>query len=575
MKGNLVLCGFMGSGKTSIGKRLAARTGMEFIDIDDYIQKKHKKKISDIFRDEGEEAFRQMETQAARELAARTGCIIASGGGTVLRQENVDAFHRCGCIIVLLDTPLPALQERLKNDTQRPLLQVPNRREVIERLYNERMPLYRKAADVVFYAGYPAVYAAKKLAEALASGQINPQGGSCMTKEKLAALQLPDLLTHADETPVKTPDDWRRRRDELLRVMQEEEYGVMPDLPVSVNCREISSEDPQIPFSKHTFAGKAVHRRFEIQVKTESKEAAFPFDLIYPNTGTPCPVFVHISFDHLPHNYLPLEEVIDNGFAVAQVCYNDITLDQDEFESGIAPLFHTDEDTAPGKIALWAWALSRVMDQLVTLKEIDTKNAAVIGHSRLGKTALLCGAQDERFRFVIPNNSGCCGAALSRGKQGETVRFIKNNFPHWFCKRFWRYAGNTPIPGFRDDLKRFGGDGSDWYHENFEYNNRFESEMPFDQHFLTAAVAPRFLCVGGAVKDTWADPNSEYLCLCETSRVYELLGVKGLVHEDRFPIPGDTLHEGAIGLHLREHGHYLSRYDWNQYMAFIRRNLAD
>ena len=172
MKGNLVLCGFMGSGKTSIGKRLAALTGMEFIDIDDYIQKKHKKKISDIFRDQGEEAFRQLETQAVRELASRTGCIIASGGGTVLRQENVDLFHSAGCRIVLLDTPLPALQERLKNDTQRPLLQVPNRREVIERLYRERMPLYRKAADVVFYAGHPAVYAAKKLAEAIQTGQI-------------------------------------------------------------------------------------------------------------------------------------------------------------------------------------------------------------------------------------------------------------------------------------------------------------------------------------------------------------------------------------------------------------------
>ena len=172
MKGNIVLCGFMGSGKTSIGKRLAARTGMKFIDMDDYIQEKHNKKISDIFRDEGEEAFRQMETEAVRDLSQHSGYIIASGGGTVLRQENVDLFHQGGSRIVLLDTPLTALFERLKNDTQRPLLQVENRREVIETLYNKRIPLYKAAADVVFFAGHPANYAAKILAQEIEEGRI-------------------------------------------------------------------------------------------------------------------------------------------------------------------------------------------------------------------------------------------------------------------------------------------------------------------------------------------------------------------------------------------------------------------
>ena len=172
MPGSIVLCGFMGSGKTSIGKRLAARTGLQFIDMDEYIQEKHGKTIREIFREEGEATFREMETDAVKELAGHPRCIIASGGGTVLRQENVDAFHRGGCRIVLLDTPLPALMERLKNDTQRPLLQVENRREVIETLYNQRMPLYRAAADVVFYAGHPAVYAARLLAEEIEAGRL-------------------------------------------------------------------------------------------------------------------------------------------------------------------------------------------------------------------------------------------------------------------------------------------------------------------------------------------------------------------------------------------------------------------
>ena len=172
MSENIILCGFMGSGKSSIGRRLAAKTNRQFIDLDRYIQEKTNKTISEIFRDEGEEAFRQMETEAVRELASQSDCIIAAGGGTVLREINVNLFREGGGKIIFLDVPLPALCERLKNDKQRPLLQVENRREVIETLYNKRIDLYRAAADIVFYAGHPAKYAAKLLAEDITAGRI-------------------------------------------------------------------------------------------------------------------------------------------------------------------------------------------------------------------------------------------------------------------------------------------------------------------------------------------------------------------------------------------------------------------
>ncbi len=164
MSGNLVLCGFMGCGKTCVGKRLARMTGRKFCDLDQYIEKKEGMTVSEIFAAYGEEGFRQRETQAVREIAGEGGMVVACGGGTVLFPQNVAAFHEAGSVILLLDTPLPVLQERLKNDKKRPLLQKPNRRQVIADLYKKRIPQYRAAADVTVKATAPPWIVAKRIA---------------------------------------------------------------------------------------------------------------------------------------------------------------------------------------------------------------------------------------------------------------------------------------------------------------------------------------------------------------------------------------------------------------------------
>ena len=162
-KGNIILCGFMGCGKTSVGRRAAELTGRELCDLDRYIEERAGMTVSEIFDRYGEEGFRRLERQAAREVAGTPGLIIASGGGTVLSPANVEAFHSAGGVIVFLDAPLAALQERLKNDKRRPLLQVPDRRRVISELYEKRIPLYRAAADVTIDAGAPPVTVARRV----------------------------------------------------------------------------------------------------------------------------------------------------------------------------------------------------------------------------------------------------------------------------------------------------------------------------------------------------------------------------------------------------------------------------
>jgi len=151
-KKNIVLCGFMGSGKSTIGKLLSRKMGMAFIDLDDYIEKKESKSVSRIFADSGEEYFRQLERDAVKELAYKKSIILATGGGTLTFQQNVDILKNADNKIILLDLPVEVVAKRLKGDTKRPLLNRPDKEKVMRELYEKRLPLYRSAADIVVNA---------------------------------------------------------------------------------------------------------------------------------------------------------------------------------------------------------------------------------------------------------------------------------------------------------------------------------------------------------------------------------------------------------------------------------------
>ena len=148
---NIILCGFMGCGKSTVGSLLAQKLGMSFIDMDKYIERKEKKSVSAIFADSGEGYFRELERQAAMELSEKNGVVIAAGGGTLTFPENVDVLSRTGRII-LLDMPVESIADRLRHDTSRPLLNRPDKDIVMRELYDSRLPLYRSAADITVNA---------------------------------------------------------------------------------------------------------------------------------------------------------------------------------------------------------------------------------------------------------------------------------------------------------------------------------------------------------------------------------------------------------------------------------------
>lgn len=325
-------------------------------------------------------------------------------------------------------------------------------------------------------------------------------------------------------------------KEEMIRILQEEVYGIMPPKPDCIRW------EVQEDYIKRFCANKASFSKVTIVCELLGKEFSFPVSCVIPKSEGKHPFFVHINFrDDVPDRHQPTEELVDNGFAVLSFCYNDVTKDNGDFSDGLAGVLYQQKERRPndpGKLAMWAWAAQRVMDYAQTLQNLDMNRSTVCGHSRLGKTALLTAATDERFAFAYSNDSGCSGAAITRDKEGETVADICKKFPYWFCENYQKYIGK-------------------------------EHEMPFDQHYLIASIAPRYVCVGSAVEDIWADPVSEMLGCVAASPAYEQCGAKGFVYEDKLPEVGDMFFDGPIGYHLRAGTHYFSREDWLKLIKFI------
>ena len=145
---SIFLCGFMGCGKTTIGKILAKRTGREFIDMDKYIEEKENMTVSQIFETHGEDYFRDVEHQVCKELSEKQDLIVATGGGALTFQRNVDVIRKSATVL-LISVPVEVISKRLKNDTTRPLLQRPDKEEAMRALYNKRLPIYTDAATVI------------------------------------------------------------------------------------------------------------------------------------------------------------------------------------------------------------------------------------------------------------------------------------------------------------------------------------------------------------------------------------------------------------------------------------------
>lgn len=358
-------------------------------------------------------------------------------------------------------------------------------------------------------------------------------------KKELIERNLPDLFTFSNGNSVDSSNVSQRRK-EMLGILQSEIYGYMPIAPEKINFQVLETED------KRCCAGKAIYKKVNISFYIENSRFDFNVKIMIPKNVEKPPFVVIANFrECLPDEYIPSEELIDRGIAFSTFCYKtDITSDDSDFTDKLAGIIypngvrHYPSDC--GKIALWAYCESRVLDYVLENENVDSSRISSAGHSRLGKTALLAAAFDERFTCAYSNDSGCSGAAITRNKIGETVKDITKNFPYWFCEKYKEYADN-------------------------------EFDMPFDQHFLLASIAPRKVYIASAVEDTWADPFSEYLSCCAAGEFWKLYGKEAFPYENIVPEPTTQICGENIGYHIRNGVHYWSREDWNLFLDFFLR----
>ncbi|MBN1793509.1 MAG: shikimate kinase [Candidatus Omnitrophica bacterium] len=141
---NIVLAGFMGTGKTCVGKKLAGRLGIEFVDLDDVIEAREGRLITQIFAEKGEAYFRGVEKALVREFSEKTPFVIATGGGAVVDQENLRLLKKSG-VVILLEADIETILERTHGQTHRPLLMVADPKGRIKELLEARAPFYKKA----------------------------------------------------------------------------------------------------------------------------------------------------------------------------------------------------------------------------------------------------------------------------------------------------------------------------------------------------------------------------------------------------------------------------------------------
>lgn len=393
---------------------------------------------------------------------------------------------------------------------------------------------------------------------------------------KVPKHKLPDPLALPGGGVIRTAQEWEARgRPATLKLIEEEMYGRMPvGKPEGFKVVLDKEVDDAVN-------GKAIRREYLVSF-VDGKGPVVRLLVYLPKNkkGKPVPAFLGLNFKGnqcveadpritLETGYVlgakkdgdntalaeklrgsaagrwPVEMILDEGFAMATACCGNIDPDyHDGWKNGVHPLFTKGEPKADewGTVSAWAWGLSRCLDALEGVVEVDASRVGVIGHSRLGKTSLWAGATDQRIKFVISNNSGCGGAALSKRAFGETVGRINRSFPHWFNGNFKKY-------------------------------NEKEGDLPFDQHQLIALIAPRAVYVASATQDRWADPRGEFLALVHGEPVYKLYH-KDPLGVSEHPKPGVSVGT-LMGYHQREGKHDVTPEDWKHYLRFGNRWLKN
>ena len=397
-------------------------------------------------------------------------------------------------------------------------------------------------------------------------------------ESKVKPYTLPDPLTFADGTPVASPSDWEARRREILSMFESEMYGRMPAaLPIYLEEKE---EGPAL-------GGIAIRRQVRMTFRPDGSGPHIDWLIFYPaDARGPVPAIITLNYNGnhaltadpavmIPDCWLdnekkfgivgnrateagrgayvnspvatifPFQEILGRGYAFVTACYGDISADprySDEQDAlaykGVFELWDRDPSRTDNTAALmaWGWGLCRGLDMLEKDSRVDASKVVVTGSSRLAKAALLAGAYDQRFAVMVINQTGGGGVPLAKRNFGENIGTQVEQFTHWWCKAFSKYAEK-------------------------------EKDMPFDSHMLISCLAPRPVLVQG-YNSPWFDTYGEFLALKAASPVWKFLGANGLPDVE-WPDNGSAAAIGSdLGYVRREGNHGINADDWKWLLDF-------
>lgn len=314
---------------------------------------------------------------------------------------------------------------------------------------------------------------------------------------------------------IDTNEQFSIKRENIKRYLSESVYGKIPERPEHLYAK-IKTED------RGFAAGAAVLRELDLIMTVDGKEIALPCKSVVPSGNGKYPTFIYIGYDdNLPSRFLPAEEIVERGYALFSFCYKDACENDGNFKSGIAkhiaPIRKRKD--APGKIALWAWTISRVLDYAAHQDYVDKESLAVVGQGLLARAALVAGGNDERFQYTFLGNLDFGGNYLS--------------MPHLFCKSFPE-----------------------------------KSDSVSDELALSLCV-PRNIIVCSATDDVFCDSEREIEYLSSLNAYFGLFEKLGLSLDKMPPDEPTAVSDGEILYRLRSGTAYLSRGDWNACMDYI------
>ncbi|NLF30041.1 MAG: hypothetical protein GX591_04040 [Planctomycetes bacterium] len=333
--------------------------------------------------------------------------------------------------------------------------------------------------------------------------------------------ELPDPFTVPGGRRISSRQEWPPCAAAWRDLIVATEYGGMPPRPEKVEfetlCRSAVAR----------WEGSPNFWSCKIHCAGGEKPISFAVQILFPSTDRPVPAIINGDRCWWSISDEVARAVVDNGCAL--VLFNRTETAEDlgyrncpEPDRRTGGLWDVYPGRTFGALAAWAWAYHRCVDLLHALPFIDNSRIAVTGHSRGGKATLIAGATDERIALVNDNGSCAGGSAAFRyvGHGGETLNIV-NVYPSWFGKDIRQYSGR-------------------------------EDELPFDQHCLLAAIAPRPLLLTYALDDRWSNPEGMVICAQAARKVYDFLGKPD-----------------ALAFHLRPGKHRHAPEDWQVLLDFI------